>query len=436
MAEQEKPRQQKPGRGLGKVGRVEREARYNRYIVTGTVVIVTAVVALVGWAVVNEAVIQPDQPVATVNGEVITTREFQARVRYERLQLVNTYLQYFQAYQAFVGNQTFQAQYLSLMRQIEFQLDPFTTGQSAMDQMIDEVLIRQQAEEMGITVTEEEITQQVDRFFGYFPNGEPTETITPTTAPTSTFSPTQLAIVTITPTATDTPTSTPDPSATPTQAFTLTPTVSVPTFTPEPFTLEDYQTAYVDYVDFLRSEIRFNEDALREVIAAGILRQKVMDAITADLPHEQEQVWARHILVEDEETANEIYERLQNGEDFAALAAEFSIDTSNKDQGGDLGWFSVSTMVQEFAQVAFNTPIGRISEPVSTSFGWHIIQVLGHEDRPLSPGEYEQFREEEFFNWLTTLRAQADIVMLDYWVDRIPDDPDIPAQYRSSLLQQ
>lgn len=90
---------------------------------------------------------------------------------------------------------------------------------------------------------------------------------------------------------------------------------------------------------------------------------------------QQEQVSARHILVETVETANEVLDKLSNGEDFEALASEYSIDTSNKDSGGALGFFGRGQMVPAFEEAAFTAEVGKVVGPVETDYGYHLLIV-------------------------------------------------------------
>lgn len=103
----------------------------------------------------------------------------------------------------------------------------------------------------------------------------------------------------------------------------------------------------------------------------------------------QEEIHARHIIVEDEETAWEVLEKYENGEDFAELAAEYSTDgTANS--GGSLGYFSAGQMVQDFEDAAYALEVGEVSEPVESRFGWHVIFI---EDRRPSNAELGTFEE-------------------------------------------
>jgi len=91
-----------------------------------------------------------------------------------------------------------------------------------------------------------------------------------------------------------------------------------------------------------------------------------------------EQVEARHILVETRELAEDIVNQLNEGADFVELAHEHSIDTGSLREDGHLGYFARGAMVPEFEAAAFALGVGEISEPVETQFGYHIIEKLGH----------------------------------------------------------
>ena len=100
------------------------------------------------------------------------------------------------------------------------------------------------------------------------------------------------------------------------------------------------------------------------------------------------EVEARHILVETEEEANNVLKRLEAGEDFAALAKELSKDPGSAIQGGNLGYFSQGTMVEDFDNFAFSGNVGDISEPIESEHGFHIIEITG------SKNSLEDYRED------------------------------------------
>lgn len=93
-----------------------------------------------------------------------------------------------------------------------------------------------------------------------------------------------------------------------------------------------------------------------------------------------EQVTASHILVKTEDEAKAVEKRLSSGEDFAKVAKEVSIDPGSKDKGGDLGTFGKGQMDPAFEKAAFSLKPGAVSDPVKSSFGWHVIKVTSHQD--------------------------------------------------------
>jgi len=415
------------------VARLERERRQVAIVRIVAITMITLVVLLLGYGYLDATYFQLQKPVIEVNGEKVTIKTFQERVQLQRVNLQNLY----QRYQFF--QQNFGMDVTQQIQEVEYYLQsPQALGQLVIDQMRDEALIRQEADKRGITVTEDEIEKAVQEAYSFYPDGTPTPTITPTVFEFPTLTSEQLTIYpstatpTIAPTSTPAPTSSPDPSvtATPTERASGRPT---PTFVPEeatatatPYTLDGYKAEYQTTVDQFKS-YGISEEVLRDVYKNNILHDKLQKVITADLPTSEEQVWARHILVDTEGEAIAVKELLKNGSDFARLAREFSKDTGSGAQGGDLGWFGRGTMVTEFEDVAFSLPIGEISEPVKSTFGYHIIQVLGRQELPLSESQLQQSRDTAFSDWLTTATDEAEIVTYDTWMDQIPPMPDFQA---------
>jgi len=154
----------------------------------------------------------------------------------------------------------------------------------------------------------------------------------------------------------------------------------------------------------------------KEALTDEALR-KVYDDATKTLRNEEE-VRARHILVETEDEAKAIAEQIKGGADFAALAKEKSKDPGAAD-GGDLGYFGKEQMVPEFSAVAFQMYPGQVSNPVKTQFGWHIIKL--EDKRQKVVPEFDQVRDQvEAFvtrkaqtDYIAKLRAENKIERLD-----------------------
>ncbi len=114
-------------------------------------------------------------------------------------------------------------------------------------------------------------------------------------------------------------------------------------------------------------------------ISEPMLQAKYAE-ILKNMPPPEDEVKARHILVDSEDKAKQVKAELDKGGDFAAAATKYSKDSSNA--GGDLGWFARDQMVPEFAAAAFGAQTGAIVGPVKTQYGWHLIKVEGQRKRP------------------------------------------------------
>src|SRR3954468_3135707 len=132
--------------------------------------------------------------------------------------------------------------------------------------------------------------------------------------------------------------------------------------------------------------------------------KKVYEEAAKQISGEQE-VHARHILVETEDQAKKIADELKKGADFAELAKKESKDPGASD-GGDLGFFTKEQMVPEFSTAAFALEPGKISDPIKTQFGWHIIKV--EEKRTRKAPEFEQVKPQ--IETYVVRKAQADYV--------------------------
>ncbi|MGD9538365.1 MAG: peptidylprolyl isomerase [Alphaproteobacteria bacterium] len=108
-------------------------------------------------------------------------------------------------------------------------------------------------------------------------------------------------------------------------------------------------------------------------ITPDVIKQRYEAMIAEAQP--QDEVRAHHILVESEDEAKALADQLAKGADFEALAKEKSIDETSAEKGGDLGYFTKDKMVAPFAEAAFATEPGKLSAPVQTQFGWHLIRV-------------------------------------------------------------
>lgn len=125
------------------------------------------------------------------------------------------------------------------------------------------------------------------------------------------------------------------------------------------------------------------ERILGNVLVETAVSRSVSDEAVQRVYEEQvrlvpptEEVRARHILVSTREEADEVARLLAEGEDFATLAAQVSQDPATRFEGGDLGYFTREGILPGFAGVAFETPVGSISAPFQTEFGWHVLTVV------------------------------------------------------------
>lgn len=182
--------------------------------------------------------------------------------------------------------------------------------------------------------------------------------------------------------------------------------------------------------------------ALRELYFEKVIKGSVTDADARKIYDEQvkllkpeEEVSARHILVDTEAEAKALKEKLDKGADFAQLAKENSKDPGSKDDGGSLGYFGHGQMVPQFEEVVFKLQKGQVSDPVKTQFGWHLVKL---EDRRVKqPPAFDIVKDRIIQSLLlkkaqqtaVSLRSSAKIDVVDPGIKKTVDD-------RNAMIQQ
>ncbi|MDO4594148.1 MAG: peptidylprolyl isomerase [Tissierellia bacterium] len=175
--------------------------------------------------------------------------------------------------------------------------------------------------------------------------------------------------------------------------------------------LEDYDMSVDSYKDTVEKDLMYqkHKDWYKKEHKAT---EKDIETYFNDHKDELIEVKASHILVDDEKTAKEVKQKLDNGEDFSDLAKEYSKDSANAENGGELGFFKKSEMAQEFADKAFDMKVGEISDPVKTDFGYHIIKVEERKDNPKDLGDdlKDTVNENKYKEYFQKLYDDSEII--------------------------
>ena len=371
------------------VARSQKVRRRERNTLIGIASIAALVVGVLIYGAVNEYLIKPNAPIATVDGVQISTKLYKKHWQYIQANTLASYEQYqseLARLNALAEPTDMDGIYIQYYQQMVQQLQNQLTNLnlSVLDNLIDDELVRQEAKKEGIAVSPEEVQAEIEITFGFErnpPTPTPTEVITDTDAVTETATP-------------------------------------VPTATR--MSEEQFQTTYTTQKDYFQKQFGFSEQEFRALFEIQLLRQKLQAVLGERVPTTEEQVHVRHILVATEEEAQEVVKRLQAGEDFAALALELSTDTTNKETGGDLDWFGRGAMVAEFEAAAFSLEPGKVSDPVKTDFGYHIIEVLEKDpNREMDEYTLNQVKAAALDDWLSTQRY-SDRVERFWTSDKVP----------------
>jgi len=386
------------------LARAERERIQVRWLLGVIIAIAVVVIGILVYGWVDSAYIQPKKTVVTVNDDTITQGEFQGRVRIHQRELLGQLNSYTQMEQLFASDPQTLASIQELQNQIRTQLAyPELIGQEVIYSMIRETLIRQEAEKMGIHVLPEEIERQLQHSFGFYPEG------TPTPFPTPTPDATRVAAIAA---ASE---STPEPSPTSTLPQTPFPTAT-------PYVLEAYEVDYEQFLDSL-SDFGISESDFFVYIEAQLLEEKVREQFDPEIDRMAEHVLLQHILIFDEEIAQEALEQLESGDAWDDIVLEYTEDQNSRESSGDLGWKTLDDMVRFLGQMglaAFSAQVDEVVGPIESQYGWHLLRIVDRQDREILEAAYQEAVDNAFEAWIDDLTTEAEIIIVDDWQDHLP----------------
>jgi parvulin-like peptidyl-prolyl isomerase len=369
------------------IARERREKKHRRRMLIASAAIAAVIMIIMLVGVISELVIKPGQPVARVNDTEIRSEQFQERVRLERSQTIEQILQY----AALFG--------VEQVYGFAAQLDDYeSVGEQVLEAMIDEALVRQGAAQLGINVSDDEVSRYLEEQIGYYRDGTPTLQ----------------------------PTLTPIPSPTPITDTVATP---APTLTPQPtptlVTEEVYKDFYQQQLS-LYKQLGVREETYRGIFQIQLLVEKVRERLMEGEPVEIDQVEAQALVLSNENDLNSYLERLQSGESFEDLMAEARDNSEDEINARSISWTPREELAEQYgaeaAEIAFSLTVGEYKDVVVSEQYW-ILYVTGREERPLAASTLRAREDQVLTEWLTGLREAAEIEKYDSWRKRVPREP-------------
>ena len=340
--------------------RWNREKRVNRFLIGGVVGVFAVVGLILAFGYLRENVLRASETAAVVNGETITMAQVLERVK-PRAAALDQQVRFYQA-----QGQVQAASQVTLQRS--------GLPDQVLDMMVEEKLVEAELRKRGLSVTPDEIEEGLRKDIAE-QEAMRNPTPPPTAVPTTEASPSP----TFTPTAGPTPTST-----------------VVPTLAADAF-----DSAYQGFLE----RANLSDAAYRELKRAEVARDKLREDIGKSVPRTEEMVQARHILVDNDDSLQQVRQKLAEGVPFDQVAKEHSTDPGSRDKGGDLGWFPRGQMNAPFETAAFTQPIGAIGDPVTSPNGTHIIQVLERDaNHELSADQIENRSATGYQTWFSGVR--------------------------------
>lgn len=375
--------------------------------------------AVLLFAIVNEFFLTPRQPVATVSGEAIALSDWQDRVRFERAQRITTLENQLELFNNDVGLiQQFAGQSIVELQNAE------ALGEAALNAMVRDTIVRQAAEERGLTPTEADIDARIAEAFNFFDGGLPTPapTAVPTTQPTPSLTPIpdpNNPVVEPVPEVVG-----PEPEA-----------PAVPTATP--VSRESFEQEFGDLIGQYR-DLGVDESVYRTAVAGAIMSERVAEAlqIEQELPQQAEKASAFLVTYATEEEAQQALDEIAANGFLPVWNSVRSLPQDTLDASSptatELLWRTQTDIAEGFgeevANAIFDLPVETPSQVIEVPLGdgdsrWVITMTSGREPRDLSPSELQQQRQDALTAYVDNIFNSESIELGTNWRGRVPTVP-------------
>jgi parvulin-like peptidyl-prolyl isomerase len=357
-----------------------KEARQNRIILISVGILVAVIVLVLAIGVIQELILTPSRPVATVNNVKLPMSDYQALLNYNRYnQYVNisnlqNSLDDLQASPE--GNEFLISFYEQQLGQLQSSLA--LLPQTTLDELIEDELIRVKAETEGISVSDDEVQQTISEDL-------------------------RLAL-----------------SAAPQEP--LTGTEQIPTPTPIP------QSQVDELYNTILNNMHVTDGEFLNIVQRSMLGDKVQELLASKVPTTGLVVDLQLIQTETEDEALAAKERIEGGEDFSIVAQEVSTDTLSSGSGGAVGWVTPGQLSgrygSELDATIFDLEIGELAVVESNGM-YYVVAILDRDENGPLPAEVLSAQQNSALSdWLAERQASPDVEierLLES--DQIPPDP-------------
>jgi peptidyl-prolyl cis-trans isomerase D len=368
------------------IARSRRDARQNRIIMVSMAGLAVIILLVLGFGVIQELVIKPNRPVATVNGNKIPSDLFQDLVTYYRYNQYVTISNLQQGLEELQNspedNEFLISFYEQQLTQLQSELDMIPD--MALEALIEDELIRERAEEENITVTQADAAASIE--------SELREALSQPQEP-------------------------------------ITGTETLPDATPVP------QAEVDDFYASILENIQIPKKSFEEIRRRELLRGQLQELLASEVATTGLVVHAQIIQTETEEEAFAARERIEAGEEFSIVAQEVSTDTLSVDAGGDLGWMAEGQVSARYGQAleeaVFGMPVSDELRVLQSDDMFYVIQILERDENgPLPESVLSERQNSALTDWLEERKNAPDVT-----IERLLEEDQIPADPFTRTLQ-